>query len=232
MRLLALETATGGAGLALAEGERVLAELVLGAERAVSEQLLPALDALLGLAGCGREEIEAYAISIGPGSFTGLRVGLATVKGLAFGGAAPVAAVPTLAALAAAVVAKGPVAALLDARRGEVYAAVYPSAGAIAPSILAEGVYEIGALAERLPAGCAVVGEGALLHQEILRERGRELVLGGPGQACARPSEVARLGAKLLAAGTSARAEDLAPRYLRRAEAEVRRTGETLEPPG
>jgi len=230
VRLLALETATGGAGVALADDERVLAEIALGAERAVSEQLLPAIDALLALSGTGREEIEAFAISIGPGSFTGLRVGLATVKGLAFGSAAPVAAVPTLAALAAAVLSPGPVAALLDARRGEVYAAVYPEAGALEPSVLAEGVYEIGALAERLPVGCAVVGEGALLHGEILAGRG--LVLGGPGHAFARPAEVARLGARLLAAGAGAHAGDLAPRYLRRAEAEVRRTGERLEPAG
>lgn len=231
MRILALETATAGAGLALADDERVIAELALGAERAVSEQLLPALDALLALAGGARDTIAAYAISIGPGSFTGLRVGLATVKGLAFGSDAAVAAVPTLAALAAAAApAPGPVAALLDARRGEVYAAIYAMPGDLEPTLLPEGVYAIDELAARLPGACTLVGEGALLHQAALSGRGR--MIGGLGHAAARPGEVARLGARLLAAGAGVRAEDLAPRYLRRAEAEARRTGQALEPPG
>jgi tRNA threonylcarbamoyladenosine biosynthesis protein TsaB len=230
--LLALETATGGAGLAVARGERVLAELDLAPERPVSEQILPALDTLLGLAGVSLPQIEAFAISIGPGSFTGLRVGLATLKGLAFGVDAPVAAVPTLAALAAgAAPAPGPVAALLDARRGEVYAAVFPEAGALEPTLLPEGVYEARALTEKLPAGCMVVGEGALLHREALTAPGGapRLALADRRHAFARAADVARLGARLLSAGQIARAEDVVPRYLRRAEAEARRTGERLE---
>lgn len=227
MRVLALETATAGAGLALFSGERLIDAIALGAERAISERLLPALEALLARTGTAPEAIDGYAISIGPGSFTGLRVGLASVKGLAFGSETPVAPVPTLAALAAGVAA-GPVAALLDARRGEVYAAVYAAPGDLVPSCVAEGVYPVEALAERLGPGVRVVGEGACLHRGLLEARG--LAVAGAERAYPSAEDVGRLGVRMLAAGGGVAAAGLAPRYLRRAEAEARRVGRALEP--
>ena len=108
--------------------------------RDAAESLLPAVEDLLRAAGCELAAIEAFALSIGPGSFTGLRVGIATVKGLAFGTPRPVAPVSTLAALAVgAGRADVPVVPMLDARRGEVYAAAYAGGGTLARPIVAEG---------------------------------------------------------------------------------------------
>ena len=116
--LLALETATRVMSVALLEGERVVAEISSDDQRVHSERLLPAIDRLFELAGASLTEVGAFAVSIGPGSFTGLRIGLATLKAFAFDEARPVAPVSTLAALcAAAAGARGPVVALLDARR-------------------------------------------------------------------------------------------------------------------
>jgi len=119
--LLSIESATRVMSVAVLAGEALLAEISTHDERVHSERLLPAIDQLLRIAGLSLGEIEAFAISIGPGSFTGLRIGLATLKGLALGSDRPSVAVPTLGALTlAAAGAAGPVAALLDARRDEV----------------------------------------------------------------------------------------------------------------
>ena len=98
--LLALETSGRVLSVALLRGEEVLAERQGARERPGAESLLPAVDEVLVRAGVRVADVEAFAVSIGPGSFTGLRVGIATVKGLAFGSGRPVAAVSSLAVLA------------------------------------------------------------------------------------------------------------------------------------
>jgi len=176
-------------------------------------------------------------VSIGPGSFTGLRVGAATAKGLAFGAGRVVAAVPTLAALAAKGAALAPapqVVAVLDARRGELYAAAHRGDDPLAPPLWGPTVVASEALAERIaaePGPVAVVGEGVGALAAALGSRCRPKVRwlaapeGGPDAAW-----VGRLGARLLAAGAGLAPAELAPVYVRRAEAEVRRTGARFEP--
>jgi tRNA threonylcarbamoyladenosine biosynthesis protein TsaB len=229
--LLALETATRWPSVALLRGAELAGEIALPPSRAVSEELLPAIDALLVQSAVALAAVDALAVSIGPGSFTGLRVGLATVKGLAFGEPLLVAPVSTLAALACgAGDTPEPVAALLDARRDEVYAGVYAPGGAGSAPLVAEGLYGLRELAAVLPARCVLVGEGALLHAAAWP------TLTGPGvrvlgeeARAPRARDVARLGRALLEAGGGVAADALVPRYLRRAEAEVRRTGERVE---
>jgi tRNA threonylcarbamoyladenosine biosynthesis protein TsaB len=226
--LLAVETATRVLSVALLEGEALRAELSTVDPRAHAERLLPAIDALLAQAGVGLDAVGAFAVSIGPGSFTGLRIGLATVKGLAFDTGRPVAAVPTLAALAAGAGASEPTAALLDARRGEVYAALWDPQS---EALLLEGVYAPAELAALLPPRCAVLAAedaGSAAAEVVARLGAGARLLAGPG-ALARAWNVGRLGARLLARGSAVAAEALVPRYLRRAEAEARRTGEALE---
>lgn len=224
--LLALETATPWASVALLEGEELVAEVGASGARPHSTRVLPAVDALLALAGVRVADLAGFAVSVGPGSFTGLRVGVATVKGLAFGDGVPVAPVPTLAALASsAAPGERPILACLDARRGEVYAAAFLDG---APVAVPEGVYLPEDLAQRLPEGCRVVGaagEEALLEALARRLPHAELVAPQPPRAW----WTGRLGVRLLATGAGVAASTLAPRYVRRAEAEVRRTGRRFE---
>jgi len=233
--LLAFETATRAASIALLRGGDLVAEECTTGDRSTAETLLPALDALLAGAGLTPAAVDAFAVSIGPGSFTGLRVGIATVKGLAFGTGRPVAPVPTLAALArTAPEPREAVVALLDARRGEVYAAGYgPSDAALLPSeFLPEGVYTAEALAGRLPRTCLLVGEGVGVCGDWLRARlGEGVQLQPSRHREPRARHVGALGAALLAAGGGVDAADVVPNYLRRAEAEVKRTGERFEAP-
>ncbi len=227
--LLALETATGSASAALwRDGEvRDVEHTPPGVS--IAAALLPAVDSLLRRAKLRVQDLAAYAIGIGPGSFTGLRIGVSTLKGLAFGSDAPVAAVPTLAALArAAGVGGEPVVALLDARRGEVYGGAFRRQGEVSDLRLPAGVWTPGELAARLPAHCRLVGEGApLVWDELVRALGDGVTV--VREAAFDAVQVAELGARVLAQGGGISAEALVPSYLRRAEAEVRRTGERFE---
>ena len=239
--LLALESATAVASVAILRGERVLARRRSRPGRPHSETLLPLVDEVLAELATDLGQIGAFAVSIGPGAFTGLRIGLATLKGLAFGGAQPVASVSTLEALALVALrergARGApevVAATLDARRGEVYAAAYRSscsgsAAEMEPA-LEEGVYTPEQLLQGLPAGALLAGEGVA----VLGVSPSQLAAAGvrvePGP-CSVPdaAAVGILGLRELARGRSLRAERLVPRYLRRAEAEVVRTAKRFE---
>ena len=225
--LLAIESAVAP-GVALFRGAELRAQRACA--HPAAETLLPAAAALLTEAGVGLAQVEAFAISIGPGSFTGLRVGLATLKGLAFGTSRLAVAVPTLAALAEeAPAGEGPVVAALDARRGEVYAAAFDAPGGDPRSWLPEGVYRVAALAAALRAPCCVVGEGAALVVGAVRAAFGTGVSLHPDCAPSAAS-VGRLGLRMLASGGGEDPASLVPRYLRRAEAEARRTGLRVEP--
>src|SRR5262249_31721411 len=118
MRVLAVEASTLSGGAALLDGERGVRGYTLDGRVTPSERPLAAIDQLLSDAGWTARELEGLAVSVGPGSFTGLRVGLSTVKGLALALAIPVAAVPTLDAMAAMLpYASLPVCPVLDARK-------------------------------------------------------------------------------------------------------------------
>jgi tRNA threonylcarbamoyladenosine biosynthesis protein TsaB len=239
--LLAIETATRVCSVALARGGKLLRVRADSDARLHSERLLPMIDALLGEAGVKLADVGAFAISIGPGSFTGLRIGLATVKAFALADGRPVAAVSTLAALCASAQegpragadgspAAGPVAALLDARRGAYYAACVSRAGLTRADLLADCVLTPRDLATKLPHGArVVVGEGAREGAEQLTALRPDLVLLTLPDLGANSASVARLGAQLLAEGAGHDAAELVPFYLRRAEAEARRTGMAFE---
>jgi len=220
MRVLAVETSTLSGGAALLDGERVVGEYTLDVRLTHSERLMAAIDQLLIDAGWTVRELEGLAVSVGPGSFTGLRVGLSTVKGLALALAIPVAAVPTLDAMAAMLpYASLPVCPVLDARKREVYASLYRWDGrgmrrewdylAVAPDDLAR----------RLDEPVIVLGDGADAIRSPLA-RGIRPPRRGPA-----PAVVGALGLARLAIGDTVAMADLAPIYLRPSEAELKRRG-------
>ena len=230
--MLALETATRAVGVALLRGEELVAERAAPAERPAAETLLPALDALLAEAGVGLDAVDALAVSAGPGSFTGLRIGIATAKGLALVDGIPVVPVSTLAALAlGAGPSCEPVVAALDARRGEVYAGCFAWRDGEPAAQVAEGVYTPGELAAALPPRCTAVGEGLSVCGDALREAlGGGLTIPADAPAEPRARDVGRLAVRALARGAAVDAAEVVPRYLRRAEAEVKRTGARFQP--
>lgn len=125
MNILAVDTAGKTLGVALMQDDRLLYECYLDAGMTHSETLMPLVDHCLSLCGMGCGDIDLYGVNAGPGSFTGLRIGLAAVKGLAFPRETLCAPVSTLEALAAAHTGSGTVLCALDARRAQVYSAAF-----------------------------------------------------------------------------------------------------------
>ena len=125
MNILAVDTAGKTAGVALLQDDRLLYECYLDAGMTHSETIMPLIDNCLKFCHLTCADIDVYGVNAGPGSFTGLRIGLAAVKGLAFPRETLCAPVSTLEALAAAHTGEGTVLCALDARRAQVYSAAF-----------------------------------------------------------------------------------------------------------
>jgi tRNA threonylcarbamoyl adenosine modification protein YeaZ len=160
--LLAFDTATPAVTVALRADEGVLAEHTEVDARRHGELLAPGIEKVLAAAGCSRTELTGVAVGVGPGPFTGLRVGLMTARALGDALEIPVHGVCTLDILAAAVTAQSAFAVATDARRREVYWATYDAAGRRDSDPAVDRPAEI---AERL-AGYAVAGQGSRLYPE------------------------------------------------------------------
>ena len=184
---------------------------------------LPALvDRVLADAGVTIGDVEGLAVSIGPGSFTGLRIGLALAKGIAFAGGLPLVGVPTLEALAhVADAAPGEsICAALDARKREVYAALFVATEAAPRRVSTDVALAPEALAARLTPSCVLVGDAGEVYGEVLGARAtlRPFATHHP-----RGGVIARLGAARIAAGEGANPGPLEPTYVRAPDAELPR---------
>ncbi|MBM4286478.1 MAG: tRNA (adenosine(37)-N6)-threonylcarbamoyltransferase complex dimerization subunit type 1 TsaB [Deltaproteobacteria bacterium] len=217
MLILALDTATEQGGLALVEEGVVRGEVTLPGAGAYLQTLLPAVQTLLAGAGRRPEDLGGLAVSRGPGNFTGLRIGLATAKTLAWALEIPLAAVSTLEVLAAAFARlETPVGALVDAKRQEVYFGLYDCGGE-APRLVGEPVrLPLRELPGRLQPPLILTGPGLTLHEENLRQTLPSAVSFAPLELrLPRAAVLARLGAARLGRGDTSSPESLTPAYLR-----------------
>ncbi len=221
MLILALDTATLVSSVALAGPQRLLAELTIQTKKTHSERLMPHIEQLLALADTDKAAIGAIAVSIGPGSFTGLRIGLATAKALAYALNIPIVGVPTLAALAFGCPVPGAVLApTMDAQKGNIYIALYRWRNGSLDEVTPPAVmpHEAAACLAGRPEPVLLLGEAAELYADTFRQAG--IALAEPHIAMPRAGSVALLGARLLAAGERQDVMDLEPLYIRRSEAE------------
>ncbi len=211
MRVLAVDTTTERGSVAVTENDAVAGEVRLASAEDHSRKVLPAVDFLLQSLGLRAADLDAFAVTTGPGSFTGLRVGLSTVQGLALGTGRPCLGVSTLDVLAArGAGAAATVVALMDAYRGEVYGAVYDGEGGI---VGRAGVDRPEAFVARAPEVAAFVGDGAQRHRElILSLRPRALF---PARSLFLAGTLGRLAAPRLARGEGVAPAELRPLYLR-----------------
>ncbi len=225
MLTLAIECATKSVGLALLDERDVQAELYLGPGRHHAEVLLPALDRLFAMAGLTPACVDLLACTVGPGSFTGLRIGVSTVKGLALATGKPVVGVSTLEALAVnALPSPHLICPMLDARKNQVYAGIYrmgPDDLPVAerPDRLTSAADFLKELADR---EVVFLGDGALLHSKLIREtiKGRAILCGSSHQRL-MASAVGLIGIRQYRSGTILHTPTFTPRYLRLSEAET-----------
>lgn len=225
MRILAVETSTLAGGAALLDGERLLGEYTLNVRATHSERLMAAVDRLLQDSGWDVADLEGLAVAIGPGSFTGLRIGVSAVKGLALALGIPVAAVPTLDALAATLpFAAYPVCPVLDAKKGEVYACLYHWDGGAMVRDWEYLALTPEALCHRLSGAVIFLGDAPDTLRGLLETRlGENARFAPAGRRLPSPGCVGVLGHALLLAGKTVDATALTPLYLRPSEAELRR---------
>jgi tRNA threonylcarbamoyladenosine biosynthesis protein TsaB len=229
MRVLAFDTASLVTALAVTDGDRVLAHDDRSGEQRHAEVLLPRIEAALAHAQLGLSAIELIAVGIGPGSFTGLRVGLATAKGLALATNIPLCGVSSLRVLARALEAQAQVAlAVLDAGKGEVFGAAYLRAQAgletLLPPMRAEpSAFARALLAHAVPVASAVCcGAGARRYAAIFAEvLGAAPALADPSYDTPSGVHVAAEGRAVLRAQGPADLGALEPVYLRGSDAKL-----------
>lgn len=165
MIILALDTALNAVSVAVLDGDRALAAVSHPMERGHQERLAGVVRDAMKQAGIGFDALDRIGVTVGPGSFTGLRVGLAFAKGLGLALTVPVVGVGTLAALAASIDAFDVTAAVIDARRGQVYLQIFDRVGALTPPealSLEDGLARIAPYEAR---AITLVGSGASLLQ-------------------------------------------------------------------
>ena len=217
MLLLVADTTTANGSVALAEDGEVVGEVRLGRQQGHSGTLLPAIEFLLRSMGLGPARIDVWGLAVGPGSFTGLRVGISTIQGLALASDKPCVGVSALEANAAGAMGSAPfVVALMDAFRQEVYGQVFDSD---ARPVAGPSVRRAEELLDAVPAESAFVGDAVSARRRQIEERCRGARF--PERSPFLAADVARLAWREAAAGRTVPPDALRPVYLR--EADVKR---------
>jgi len=244
MRILGIDSATRTASVALIEDEGAIDEqksekrhsVNVGASDSVrncAEIIVPLIKSLLEKTHLAPADLSAIAVSIGPGSFTGLRVGLATAKGIAYSGGLPLIGISTLLALAAGVKDfDGIICSLLDARKNDVYLGLFRRAGKILSRLTDDALLPIDRAIEcargyQEQTGAAlvrIIGDAGDAHKQKLTDAlGKKIVLSSENQHPSIAPQVALLARERLLSESVDELGSLVPVYLRRPEAEVRK---------
>ena len=225
--VLGIETSHDLGGVALVSGRECMAEVLSTGKLKHSEELVILIERAFECSGLSLDDIGGVAVSMGPGSFTGLRVGLATAKGLCLSKGIPLAGVPTLDALASMVGEEPvPVHAIIDAKRGEVYWGSYDLRNGQLRRTEGYEALTPESFAERLTSEALVVGSGLDRYKDsIIRIAQAPVRLKEPNPRFPSPTAVSVLGAEKLEAGVIEDIGAVEPIYIRPSDAEVKRTG-------
>jgi tRNA threonylcarbamoyladenosine biosynthesis protein TsaB len=229
MVTLAIDTATRSAGVALLEDENILAEYYVRLRLTHSESVLPAIEAILSAAGLGVGDVRIFALTHGPGSFTGLRVGAGIVKGLALSTGGCIVGVSTLDALAQNLTfAPCLVCPILDAKKGQIYTALYqPGEKGRLEQIEPDQAVDPAVFFRRIRNPVLFLGDGVPVYGDLIREMLPSKAFFAPANLqWIRPSAVALLGLEKYRRGETVDPMTFVPRYLRRSEAEIKASGE------
>ena len=237
MRILAVDTATKSCSVAVTENETVIGEITKVSEQTHSKHLLEMVHTVIREAGLTLSDLDGFAVTRGPGSFTGLRIGISSIKGLALAVKKPVVGISTLLALAQQARAFAQqvhhheqqisstahlVCPLIDARKGEVYVSLYRrDADALTPEH-EERVLAPHEALQNIDSSCFFVGSGAVLYRDIITDMLGDLASFAPDDChIIQASTVARLGLEQFESGDDGEVADLVPYYIRKSDAEL-----------
>ena len=221
-KIIAIETSSRVGSVALAAGPLLIAERAFATQTEHGRELIPTLDALCREQGWRPGEISQCYVSIGPGSFTGLRVAVTFARSAALSGNLRICAVPTLAVIAENCTSLSPppsrVAVILDAKRQQVFGGIFDFIDGAYRAEAAARLAGPGEILSAAPMPRAVIGEGIAFHREAVTQSGVAIVeesLWTP-----RAAMVHRIGRRMAQRGEFTTARSLLPLYIRRPEAE------------
>jgi tRNA threonylcarbamoyladenosine biosynthesis protein TsaB len=223
MLILAVDTTSDHGSIALLENSNVLAEVNCVSALTHSERLLPSVDLILLQRGLTIKDVDAFAVAAGPGSFTGIRIGLSTIKSFSLASEKPIAPVSTLKALALKL--KLPhnrlLCPLLDARKGEIYAALFEVRKGQLAEVVPQGVYSPDRFFTRLPLHRIVsfIGNGVFIWKDKIFEYFKDKARFS-SRSLFIAHEVGLLGYDLLRKGKGLDLREVKPLYFRRSQAE------------
>jgi tRNA threonylcarbamoyladenosine biosynthesis protein TsaB len=223
LKLLAIDTATQSCGMAIVVDGVVQTELILSHRGTHSRQILVAIDALFSLSEFSLAQIDAFAVTRGPGSFTGLRIGISTIKGLSLAAGKPIIGISSLDVLAHQ--AGGDitrVCSMIDARRNEIYWCIYRREGSRLTPLTSEQVGPLDRMARQIDDACVFVGNAVTLYERLLPRLVKPAIQWVPDADNAiRPAVLARLAWRRFVKGDVDAVETFAPVYLRKSDAEL-----------
>ena len=223
MKILAVDTATQSCSVAVTDQRQLLAELTIANGRTHSRHLMHLIDTVFQIAGMKVEQMDGFAATIGPGSFTGLRIGISAVKGLAYALHKPMVGISSLEALAWQC-SQTPflVCAIIDARKKEVYSCRYRFKNRILVKEGGEQVASPGHILQGINEPCVFVGNGAVLYQQMITAELGELALfADDNRHIIRATTIAGLSLARIDQNSAADLKFLVPHYIRKSDAEL-----------
>lgn len=221
--ILSVDTTSFAGSVALLEGEKLVAEINSYSFMTHSERLLPSIDLMLKTKGLQIKDIYGYALAVGPGSFTGIRIGISTVKSFAYVTKKPVAPVSSLEALALKL--KNPyihlLCPLIDAKKGEIYAALYEQEGMNLKEIIPQSCTAPDPFLSALPSNRLIyfIGSGCQPYKKKIFKYIKDKARFSKRSLFTAP-EVGQLGHKILKQKKAIDFRELKPLYLRKSQAE------------
>ena len=213
--LLAVDTSTQSIGVALYDGVQILSEMVWVSDQYHTVELAPTVESLMDRSGVSSSELRVVAVALGPGSFTGLRIGLAFAKGMALAKHLDIIGIPTLDILAASQpLDELPMATVLHAGRGRLAVGWYKKSSNAWTSMDDVQVKTSRELAAGIKSPTIVCGELTAEEQRIFRRKRKNVILHSPAQCLRRPSFLAELGWQRWRKGQNDDPAALTPIYL------------------
>ena len=232
MKILALETSAKSVSAAVAENGKILCSNYQNIGLTHSRTLMPLVQGMLSAAEMTLNDMDAIAVANGPGSFTGLRIGISAVKGLAWAAEKPCCGVSTLLAMAQNVLhVDGTVICAMDARRNQIYNAVFRARNGLLSRVCEDRAISLAQLASELKNdenGKIIVGDGASLCYNYLSEAGISCRMAPAALVMQNAVGVALAAEELICEGKTVSAQDLQPVYLRLSQAERERLAKGL----
>ncbi|MBT9139067.1 MAG: tRNA threonylcarbamoyladenosine biosynthesis protein TsaB [Syntrophomonadaceae bacterium] len=220
MKILALDTSNRVSSVAIIDEEKVIAEYLLDVREGHSRKLLYLVNQILKDSELTIKKIDGFAVAVGPGSFTALRVGIATAKGLAIGAKKPLCGIPTLDVLAANVWTTGLICPILDAKARWVYGAVYQYHQSELRKVIAEFLLPLKELFKKIRTPTVFLGNAVLIHQGLIeKELGKDAFFAPQEFSLVRAANVAKLALRKLRAGEVPELSGIKPIYLERKRA-------------